>query len=61
MSYRKLSKDLHLKILEDTRRYKDIAETYGVHKDTVGRIKRQHQYRSTLWHEAHTRKQDRVN
>ena len=61
MSYRKLSPDLHLKILEDPRQYKEIAEAYGVHKDTVGRIKRNYNYRRTLWHEAHLRTTDKAN
>jgi hypothetical protein len=44
MPYRKLSPELHEQIIRDPRPYKDIAESLGVHKHTVGRIKRHHQF-----------------
>lgn len=44
MSYRKLTKELHQQVICDPRQYKQIARDLGIHKDTVGRIKRQHQW-----------------
>ena len=48
MSYKYIDPSTHNKIARDTRTYKEIAEDYGVHKDTVGRIKRQHLHDSIV-------------
>ena len=40
MTYRKLSKSLHEQVIEQQGTYKEIAEQWGIHKDTVGRLKR---------------------
>ena len=47
MSYKYIDPLTHSKILSDTRTYKEIAQTYNVHKDTVGRVKRQHEWEQT--------------
>ena len=47
MSYKYIDPSIHLLIIADTRTYKEIAQEYNVHKDTVGRIKRQHQWEQT--------------
>ena len=44
MSYKYIDPSIHNKILSDTRTHKEIAQDYKVHKDTVGRIKRQAQW-----------------
>lgn len=48
MSYKYIDPSIHLAIVADTRTYKEIAQEYNVHKDTVGRIKRQ-----ALWEQTH--------
>ena len=47
MSYKYIDPSIHNKIALDTRTYKEIALDYKVHKDTVGRIKRQAQWEQT--------------
>jgi hypothetical protein len=47
MSYRLIDLDTRSQILRDTRRHKVIAQDYKVHKDTVGRLKRQAQWEQT--------------
>lgn len=47
MSYKYIDPGIHKLIVADTRPYKEIAKDYNVHKDTVGRIKRQ-----ALWEQA---------
>lgn len=61
MSYRKLSPDLHQKIRQDPRSHKEIAESLGVHKDTVGRIKRLGEWRKTICQQTDTNDQDKAN
>ena len=48
MAFRRLPPELHQRIIEDPRPYKIIAQELGVHKDTVGRIKRNHQLRLVM-------------
>jgi hypothetical protein len=48
MAFRKLLPEIHRKIIEDPRPYKQIALDLGVHKDTVGRVKRHDQYQGIL-------------
>lgn len=53
MAYRKLSPDIYPKIIEDPRPYKDIALSLGIHKDSVGRIKRKHQWEQIYREQKH--------
>jgi uncharacterized protein YerC len=61
MSYRRIDKETRYLILRDTRPHKVIAQEYGVHKDTVGRIKRQAFWETVdTWH-THLRSQDKAD
>jgi len=40
MTYRKLSRQLHEQVIESKKPYQVIALEFGIHKDTVGRLKR---------------------
>ena len=48
MTYRKLSKELHDQVIESKQPYKEIALQLGIHKDTVGRLKRK-----STWEQAY--------
>ena len=48
MTYRKLSRQLHEQVIESHEPYKVIAEQWGIHKDTVGRLKR-----TSRWEQAY--------
>jgi uncharacterized protein YerC len=61
MSYRRIDRETRYLILRDTRRHKEIALEYGVHKDTVGRVKRQAFWETVeTWHKV-LRKQDKAD
>ena len=48
MTYRKLSKELHLEVIQALGTHLEIAEQWGIHKDTVGRLKR-----TSMWEQAY--------
>ena len=48
MTYRKLSKSLHDQVIEAKGTHKEIALQLGIHKDTVGRLKRK-----STWEQAY--------
>lgn len=48
MTYRKLSQELHEEVIKSEQPYKQIAKQWGIHKDTVGRLKR-----LRIWEQAY--------
>ena len=48
MTYKKLTEALHLEVIEAKGTHKDIAKQWGIHKDTVGRLKR-----TSTWEQAY--------
>jgi DNA invertase Pin-like site-specific DNA recombinase len=47
MTYRKLSPALHDQVIEAKGTHKEIALELGIHKDTVGRLKRKSTWEQT--------------